>query len=125
MVNAIKDFNIGLIIVFASGCLIGLLSFSRLISWVLKKYHNVAIGVLSGFMIGSLGKIWPWKEVFQYRLNSSGEQVPMYERNIMPNQFLEITGNDPHFLYALLFIFIGIFGVILFERIATWSTSKY
>ena len=67
MVNAIKDLRIMVLIVFAIGCAAGLATFSRIISWILKKYHNFTVGLLAGFMVGSLNRIWPWKEVIQYR----------------------------------------------------------
>jgi len=124
MVNAIKDLRIVILIVFALGCVAGLVTFSRIISWVLKKYHNLTVGLLAGFMVGSLNRIWPWKEVLQYRINSQGDQVPVFDRSILPNQYLQITGQDPHFLQALLFICMGIFFVVLFERIANWTSHK-
>ena len=120
IINAVKYFKIDVILVFSAGCALGLIAFSRVISWVLHRFHNVAIAVLSGFMIGSLNKIWPWKEVIEYRINSLGEQVALYDRSVLPNQYLDITGNNSQFLYALLFAALGIFIVVAFERTASW-----
>ncbi len=125
IINAVKNLRLDVLIVFALGCIVGLLSFSRLISWILKKYHNIAIAILSGFMLGSLNKIWPWKEVTQYRINSHGEQVSLVDHSILPNQFFEISGNDPQFLNALLFATLGIVLILGIERITSWlSHSK-
>jgi putative membrane protein len=124
IINAVNELKITVLIVFALGCGIGLALFSRIIAWVLHRYHNIAIGVLAGFMVGSLNKIWPWKEVLQFRIDSHGEQVPIYDRSIMPNQYFELTGEDPHFLQALLFTCLGIFIVVLFDRIASWALPK-
>jgi len=124
MVNAIKGLKIDILIVFALGCAGGLVIFSRIISWVLKRYHDIAVGILSGFMIGSLNRIWPWKETVEFRIDSHGEQVPLYEKSVMPNQYFDLTGQEPHFLQALLFTCLGIFIVVLFERIATWASNK-
>ena len=120
IINSVKDFKIDVILVFGAGCALGLIAFSRVISWVLHRFHNIAIAVLSGFMIGSLNKIWPWKEVIEYRINSLGEQVALYDRSVLPNQYLDITGNNSQFLYALLFAALGIFIVVAFERTASW-----
>jgi len=120
VINAVKDIKIDVILVFGAGCTVGLIVFSRLISWVLHRFHNVTIAVLSGFMIGSLNKIWPWKEVLEYGINSHGVQVTIYDRSVLPNQYLDITGNNPQFLYALLFATLGIFIVVAFERTAAW-----
>ncbi len=119
IIDAVKEMKISIIIVFALGCAVGLLSFSRLISWILKKYHNIAIAILAGFMLGSLNKIWPWKEVLEYRINSHGEQVPFIDKSMLPHKYLELTGNDPHFLEALLFAVLGIILILGIERIAS------
>lgn len=117
--TAIKELNIVVILVFGLGCIAGILTFSRTVSWLLKRYYNVVIGLLAGFMIGSLNKIWPWKIPTSYRMNSEGLQVPLTEANVTPTQFLEMTGQDPHVLYAILFAMVGIVLVIVIERLGS------
>jgi len=114
---ALRDMKLVIIAVFALGAITGLLSFSRVISWLLKNYHNAAIALLSGFMVGSLSKIWPWKIVTLFRQNSSGVQVPLVEKNILPGNYLQLTGKDPFVLQALLFMALGFFVVFLLEKI--------
>lgn len=70
--------------VFGVGCLIGLGTFSRVLSWLFKHYHRPTMAALTGFMLGSLNKIWPWRNVLSYRTNSKGEQVPFLEENVLP-----------------------------------------
>src|SRR5690606_41427538 len=60
-------------------CVTGLLSFVRLVSWFLKKYHDTTVSVLAGFMVGSLYKVWPWKITVTSRMNSDGELVPLLQ----------------------------------------------
>jgi len=117
--SALKNFEFDIIVTFILGCLVGILSFARAISWYLKNYHNAAIGLLSGFMIGSLNKIWPWKTVVEYRMNSSGEQVPFLEENVMPQNYLEFTGNPPLVVQAFIFAALGIFVVFILEKVST------
>lgn len=117
--TALKEFNLPIIIVFALGCITGLLSFSRAISWLLKNYYNTAVALLAGFMIGSLNKIWPWKVPTSYRINSEGLQVPLTEQNIAPTTYVEVTGQDPLILHAVLFVMVGIVLVIVIERIGS------
>lgn len=117
--TAIKDINIVVILVFGLGCVTGILSFSRGVSWLLKHYYNVTVALLAGFMIGSLNKIWPWKIPTSYRLNSEGLQVPLTEMNVSPKHFMEMTGNDPFILHAVLFAVLGIFLIVIIERIGT------
>ncbi|MEO1054185.1 MAG: DUF368 domain-containing protein [Bacteroidota bacterium] len=123
------DFNavfakLGVILTFVLGCLVGLLSFSRLISFILKKYHDLTVALLSGFMIGSLNKVWPWKEVTDFRIDSHGNQVPKFDRSVSPNDYLEITGNDPQVLQALLLASFGIVMVLAIDRIAAYGRIK-
>lgn len=61
VMEAVKNFNIVIILVFICGAAIGITSFSRLLSYLLHKFHDITIAVLAGFMLGSLNKVWPWK----------------------------------------------------------------
>ena len=118
VLNAVKDLHVPTIAVFVLGCLTGLLSFVRLISWLLHRHHNVAIALLSGFMIGSLNKVWPWKIPTQFRINSQGDQEPFLYTNALPTQFEEILGKNAHTLEAILLAAVGVFLVIFLEKIA-------
>ena len=114
-------FSNGLIlVVFVIGCIVGLLSFSKLLNWLFKKAHQVTIAILTGFLIGSLNKIWPWKEVLEYRIKHAGEineeLVPVIERNILPNTYTELT-HQPHFLVqACLLLCAGVLLIIVLEK---------
>lgn len=85
--DALKTFQMESLIitgVFGLGCLVGLALFSRLLSWTFKRYHDQTMAVLTGFMLGSLNKIWPWRNVMEYRIDSKGEEVPFIEENVLP-----------------------------------------
>jgi len=124
IINSLKELKIDIIIVFGLGCAVGLLSFSRVISWILKKYHNITISILAGFMLGSLNKIWPWKQVLEYRIDRHGDQTPFIEKSMLPHKYFELTGNNPHFLEALLFALLGITLILGIERIATLTSKE-
>jgi len=62
MIDAINDFRIDLLLPVVLGAIIGLLGFSYILSWVFKRYRNQTISTLTGFILGSLGIIWPWKK---------------------------------------------------------------
>ena len=87
---AIKDFKLDVITIFGVGCITGLLAFSKLLNWLFKKYHDITIALLTGFLIGSLNKIWPWKETIQTRINSHGEIVPFIQSNVLPLSLIHI-----------------------------------
>lgn len=85
IIESIKEFNIPVLLVFALGCVLGLMGFSRALSWLLKHAYSITVAVLVGFMIGSLRKIWPFKEVVQTMVDRHGVVVPIETRNILPD----------------------------------------
>lgn len=98
------------LLVLGSGAVIGLILFSNLLSWLLKKYHDVTVAVLVGFMIGSLNKIWPWKETLD-TVVVDGEVRPLLEKNVVPS----ISSADDRFWMALLMAATGIVVILLIE----------
>lgn len=121
---AVSERNILVIAIFAAGCITGLLVFSRVISWLLKKHHAITIGLLSGFMLGSINKLWPWKLVLSYRLSSSGAQKPLLTENILPQNYLAVTGEESLFLQAILAFSFGILLVVGIERLAYYMKRQ-
>lgn len=95
------------LLVFALGAVFGIALFSRVLSWLFARHHNISVAILAGFMLGSVRKIWPWKEVVETRINSHGELVPLVENNILPASF------DISIVFALVLIIIGA-GVVLY-----------
>lgn len=124
IMGAIKDFDIVVILVFGAGCVVGILSFARFVSWLLKKYGAFTIALLAGFMFGSLNKIWPWKLTISYRINSKGESIPFIQENILPQDYLSKTGADPQIFLAILFFAVGIFIVVALEKFAKYKSEK-
>ncbi|MFT6746292.1 MAG: putative membrane protein [Glaciecola sp.] len=119
-VTEIKDMAalwgpIGIISVVGSGCVIGLLTFSRVLSWLFKKHETITLATLTGFMLGSLNKIWPWKKAISTRINSHGEEVPVQFSNMMPSDYSPPSGIDSSWGYALMFAAIGFAVVFLLE----------
>lgn len=96
--------------VFGAGCVLGLALFSRVLSWLFRKHHDLAIAILAGLMLGSVRKLWPWKETVLTRINSHGVEVPLVEENIMPPVL------DGTVLFALLLAIVGAALVLLMDR---------
>jgi putative membrane protein len=118
ILQALSDLNIPVIGVFILGCFFGILSISKGISWLLSRFYNATLALLAGFMVGSLNKVWPWKEVLDYMLDRHGEMKPILEQNVAPNNYLLITGQEPMIIEALIFSVLGFGLVIAIERIA-------
>ena len=111
ILGAVSDLNIPVLLVFIAGALIGIIAFSNLLSWLLKNYHNLTIATLTGFMIGSLNKVWPWKEVTETFIDRHNVVRPLTERNILPATYENLTGNQAWLTGALLLAIVG-FGLI-------------
>lgn len=117
VLTAIKSVDLVLIGSFVAGCAVGLLSFSHLLSWMFKRAHDFTVVVLTGFMLGSLNKVWPWKFTVSYRINSHGEQVPMVQENILPMSYQNLTGFEPLVWQAILLALLGAVLVYGVERL--------
>lgn len=118
VLGAVKDLNLLVLAVFASGCLVGMLSFARLLSWLLSRWRDLSLAFLCGLMLGSLNKVWPWKETLTWRVDSKGEQVPLLQNNLLPGQFADISGQDPQLLFAVVLAIGGIVLVLGLEWLA-------
>ncbi len=113
VLNAATEMNIVFLLIFMMGCIIGLLLFSHLLSWTFKNYENTTLAVLSGFMVGSLNKVWPWQNVVKTRMNSHGEEVPWLMENVSPNNYV----GESYLVYCLILSAIGFSIVFVLERL--------
>lgn len=88
IMEAVNKLDFIVLGVFAFGALLGITSFSRVLSYALKHFRNITLSVLTGFMLGSLNKVWPWKEVVETYTDTHGEVKPLVENNILPDEYL-------------------------------------
>lgn len=87
ILNALHEREIGIILIFVSGIVVGILSFVRVLEWLFRSYHDMTIAILTGFVIGSLNKIWPWKQVLQSITTDSGKVMVIQDANMWPAAF--------------------------------------
>jgi putative membrane protein len=118
ILQAVGNFELAIIFTFLAGAAIGIISFSNVLSWLLKKYHNLTISLLAGFMVGSLNKVWPWKEVVKTFTDRHGEIKPLIEENILPATYEQITGNQSFIIGAMALAAFGFVIIFLIENIA-------
>jgi putative membrane protein len=111
VMSAVKSLDIAGLLPFAIGAAGGLLIFARVLSWLLARFHQVMISFLTGFMIGSLWKIWPFREVLQYMDKPSGERVPVSEALLWPGTEVSAWG------LPLLLCVIGFIAVVALNRL--------
>lgn len=122
VINAIDERAFSLLALFASGCIVGLLLFSRLIAWGLRRFNALAMALLTGFMVGSLNKVWPWKVTLEWGQDRHGNPVPLVQDNVSPLDYASVA-NEPHLLFSsLLLAALGIALVLVLERIGQRKT---
>lgn len=85
IMEAVETLDLVVLGIFALGCFLGITSFSHVLSYALKKFRNVTLAVLSGFMLGSLNKVWPWKEKIEEMVEG---QNLIVEQNVLPGESL-------------------------------------
>ena len=109
IMDAVKTLDVVGIAVVGAGACIGITSFSRILSYALAHFRNITLAVLTGFMLGSLNKVWPWKEVVETFVDSHGEVKPLIETNILPNA---------HVPEAVVLMVVGFFLVYFLEKLS-------
>ncbi|MEM9052900.1 MAG: DUF368 domain-containing protein [Bacteroidota bacterium] len=122
VLQAVNDRDLLSIGIFGGGCIVGILAFSRFLKWMFARYHDVTIAVLSGFLLGSLNKLWPWKNTLESFVKHEGEPdeeiVPLVQENILPSTFSELNGVDSQFLLAVVLAVAGIAIIFVMDRFA-------
>ena len=147
VLEAIDNRDFKLIAILGLGVVVGLLSFSKVLKWLFSNYKNYTLAVLTGFILGSLNKIWPWKKtitvlvdesklivpfskiselgtlsVYQQQINNFDSYKVINEVSVLPIQYSSINQYiDNQFIYALLLMGIGFAVILLLEKIANTS----
>lgn len=134
VLEAVSSLNFLIIGVFMGGALTGLISFSGLIKYLLDKYRNLAIALLTGFMAGSLNKVWPWKQVILTRTNSKGIEVAYLDKNVWPTDYALVSSGDaklgiitkePMIGLALLLVILGVILVVWMSKVDKNNTQSH
>ena len=110
---AVNNRDFTTIAIVGGGAMVGLLTFSRILKWLFTNFKNYTLAVLTGFIIGSLNKIWPWKETLTWRTNSQGVKVPLNQQSISPFSF-----ENNQLLLAIVLAVVGFGLILLLEKLA-------
>jgi len=130
VMSALKGFDIPIIAVFIVGCVAGLMAFSRLLSWMFTRHHDLTVSSLTGFLLGSLTIIWPWKEVLSTRVVHAGKPdehlAPFLTTNVWPPDYAVVTPNDvllgvvdkdPQIVLAVVLMLVGAALLLAMDRL--------
>ena len=118
VLDAVHQRDLQVILVVGAGAIVGLLSFARLLKWMFSKFKNATLALLTGFIIGSLPKIWPWKIVLESRVFDERE-IPVRESMVAPWNYPK----DPQWMAALGLVILGFWLIFILERLATQKNS--
>ena len=116
-----------IIILFMVGCLAGLILFSKGLNWLFKSYRNITIAVLTGFLIGSLNKIYPWKNVLETFIKHPGtdkeEIIPIVIENVSPYKFTELGLGEHQLVLSIVFSLVGVVVIVVLDRFSPKEKS--
>ena len=116
-ITAIANFQLDILLVFASGGVLGLMLFSRFLTWLLSRFHTMVIATMCGFLVGSLNVIWPWKLVTESVISQSGKVIVLASENLLPGEFSRAVGQDPLTLLCVIALSLGLVLVLGLEYI--------
>jgi len=116
VLGAVKALDLTTLMLFGSGCVVGLLSFVRLLTWLLDHYHQRVIALLAGFIAGSLYLVWPWKEVLSAYTDSHGIEKPLTQANVLPAKFELLTGHSAQLFPCISLMILGLLVVFALEK---------
>lgn len=142
--DALHDFDIKKIAIFMTGAVIGLLSFSRVLKWLFKNYQNLTMALLTGFIVGSLNKVWPWKKtisvlntetgvveefsnisdvgtlsIYQQQINDFETYKITLEESISPFSYI----GDANLIWAITLMIIGFLTIFILESIGNQKSK--
>ena len=113
VLGAVNDRNIEPIFWVVLGALVGIVSFAQVLGWLFRRFHDPTVAALTGLMVGSLRKVWPWKEDVAWILGRHAERVPTVQRNVLPDVGGEVV-------VALL---VGLAGLVLVMILEWWANK--
>ncbi len=115
IMGAVSELKIGILAIFLAGAVVGIVSFSNVLAFLLKKFHHQTIALLAGFMAGSLNKVWPWKNDIEMFTDRHGLLKPLLQENVLPHNYT----SDPHLYGAIMLAIVGFVLIFAIEWLAT------
>ncbi|HIQ11643.1 MAG TPA: DUF368 domain-containing protein [Caldilineales bacterium] len=110
--SAVNNRDATSLLILAAGAAVGLVTFAQALGWLFRKHHDLTVAILTGFMLGSLRKLWPWKVVVESITDSHGNDIPTVVHNVLPPAF------NAEVLFAILLATLGFAAVLLLDRLA-------
>ena len=119
VLEAVSQRDFSTLFLVALGACVGIIFFSRLLSWLFKRYHDLTVALLTGLMLGSLRKVWPWKETLKSITDAEGRVIPLVQGNILPSQW------DIDAMAAICLMAAGFLVVFLLDLLASKKSNRF
>ena len=117
-IDAINNRDLGIIIPVGIGAVVGLIAFSHVLSWVFKRYKDQTIAMLTGFILGSLSILWPWKEP-EYLTNAAGDFIMKHGEKVIARYSVILPEQlNTEVIIGAGFMVLGILSIVLVEYMA-------
>ncbi len=110
--SAVNNRDLMSLAILSAGAAVGLVTFAQVLGWLFRKHHDLTVAILTGFMLGSLRKLWPWKVVVESITDSHGNTIPTVVHNVLPSAF------NMEVVIALILATVGFAAVLLLDRLA-------
>lgn len=122
ILSALNNRDITVILVFVAGAITGILAFSKFLKFMFSRFHDLTVATLAGFLLGSLNKIWPWKNVLEWFVKHPGEakeqKIALIEENVLPGTYANLTGEPSQLVLAIIMAVAGVALIYILERLA-------
>jgi putative membrane protein len=115
LLSAVTSLDIAPLFWVIAGAGVGIVSFAQFLGWLFKRFHDVTVAVLIGMLVGSLRKLWPWKETLQTMLDRHGKEIPLAERNILPPALTWEVGAT---------VLLAVLGFVLIWQLTAWADRR-
>ncbi|MEX2365682.1 MAG: DUF368 domain-containing protein, partial [Pseudohongiellaceae bacterium] len=124
VIDAVEQLDLATLSILGAGCAIGLVTFSQVLSRLFRYFRDETLAVLTGFMLGSLIKLWPWKHTLSYQLREDGRRIPLVEEPVLPSVYASITGHEPEIPMAIVAVLVGFVLVLLMDWLSERSANS-
>lgn len=130
VLNAVTSRDIISLLFVGMGAAVGIVTIAQVLAWLFRRYHDLTVAILTGLMLGSLRRVWPWKvdtewlmdENGQFLLDSAGELIVTRQLNVLPD--LATTADIAEFVLAVAIGIIGFVTILILERVSNLQDKK-
>jgi putative membrane protein len=123
VLSAVNQRDVVTIAIVFAGAAVGIVTIAQLLGWLFRRFHDMTVATLTGLMLGSLRKVWPWKVDLAWMTDRHGQQIPTLQQNVLPQLWVNGSLNSD-IIIAILLASTGIAAVVLLDRLARQGAPR-